>query len=121
MAEGAAGRQLRQKLQGVAEELQGAQVRQRAQIDDGRRQPIGLQRELSQLGAAPDFACAGAPQTLGPQALSRNAELAVGADAPMRAAQPSGQEVVWPPMTGRSLLHASHAVGQHCSLLFLGS
>ena len=64
VAEGAAGRQLWQELQGVAKELQGAQVRQRAQVDDGRRQPIGLQRELSQLGAAPDLACVGAARTL---------------------------------------------------------
>ena len=112
VAEGAAGRQLWQELQGVAKELQGAQVRQRAQVDDGRRQPIGLQRELSQLGAAPDLACVGAARTQGPQALSRHAELAVGADAPMHADQPPGQEVVHPQMTGRSLVHCSHAVDQ---------
>ena len=64
VAEGAAGRQLRQELQGVAKELQGAQVRQRAQVDDGRRQPVGLQGQLTQLRAAPDLACAGAAHTL---------------------------------------------------------
>ena len=43
VAEGAAGRQLGQELQGVAEELQGAQVRQRAQVNHRGGQPVGLQ------------------------------------------------------------------------------
>ena len=64
VAQGGAGRQLRQELQGVAEELQGAQVAQRAQVDDGRGQPVGLQGQFPQLGAAPDLACAAAVHTL---------------------------------------------------------
>jgi len=57
MPERAAGRKLRQKVQGIAKELQGAQMRQAGQINDWGGQPVSLQRQLSQLGAALDFPC----------------------------------------------------------------
>ncbi len=57
MSERAAGRKLRQKVEGIAKELQGAQMRQAAQINDRSGQPVSLQRQLSQLGAALDFPC----------------------------------------------------------------
>lgn len=57
MAQGAAGGELGQEIEGVAEELQGAQVAQRAQVNDRGRQPVALQGQLPQLAAVPDLAC----------------------------------------------------------------
>ena len=58
MAEGAAGRELGQEVEGVSEELQGAQLRQAAQVNHRGGQPVGLQRQLPQLRAALDLPCA---------------------------------------------------------------
>ncbi len=58
VAEGAAGGELRQEVEGVAKELQGAQLRQAAQVNHRGGQPVGLQRQLPQLGAALYLPCA---------------------------------------------------------------
>lgn len=57
MAKGGAGRELRQEVEGVAEELQGAQIRQSAQVDHWGGQPVALQRHLPQLAAVPNLNC----------------------------------------------------------------
>ena len=58
VAQRGAGRQLRQELQGVAEELQRAQVRQAPQVQHRRRQAVVLKRHLPQLAAVPQLHCA---------------------------------------------------------------
>lgn len=58
MAQGGAGGELGEEVEGVGEELEGTQPRERAQVYDRCRQPVALQRHLPQLAAVPDLHCA---------------------------------------------------------------